>query len=126
MNFFIVAKAVGAAPVILAVLLFDYYSKHERPQSDLGIRIQAEQRDTWELAFLIVVASALVATVFNLLLCTCFKTASASLWSKRIDCGFMALGGTAQTVVGFIMVACALTSSKDYEPVDMKYAAGVN
>ncbi|ODN01416.1 hypothetical protein Ocin01_05255 [Orchesella cincta] len=119
----IVAVVVGCAPVALAIILHLQYLTFERPESYRHILIEPKQRELWELAFLCVVAGALGGTLLNLLLYTIFKGLSRNIWTKRFDCGYFAISGMAQTVVGFIMVGSALTSTAE-EWIAMKYAAG--
>lgn len=121
----IVFKIAGSAPVILAFILYNYYTHHPRPDSDpRRIRIPKDVRAVWELAFLIVVAGSLGITVLNLIFYTCFNCLSKNTWTKRFDCAYFTLGGAAQAIVGFIMVASALTSTEE-EPLEIKYASGV-
>ncbi|CAL8125647.1 unnamed protein product [Orchesella dallaii] len=117
------AAATGCAPLALAIILHIQYLGFERPENPRNILIKPEQRELWELAFLCVIAGAMGGTVVNILLYTLFKGLSKNIWTKRFDCGYFAIIGMAQTVVGFIMVASALTSGVE-EWLAMKYAAG--
>lgn len=119
----IAAAVFGCVPVALAIILYIQYLTFERPPNPRNILITPEQRGIWELAFLFVVVGALGGTVVNVLLYTLFKGLSKNIWTRRLDCGYFAIVGMAQTVVGFIMVASALTSGAN-EWIPIKYAAG--
>lgn len=121
----VLRQIAGSAPTILAFILYDHYVKNGRPVSQSHIRIPSSVRAVWELAFLIVVAGSLGITLINLTLYSCFKCLSTRTWPKRFDSAYFTLGGTAQATVGFIMVGSALSSSEE-EPIELKYAAGVN